>query len=155
MDTTALRAAYEELAAEVEAGGFAPPPAGGWTAAQVVAHVVTNDALLAAATRAVLAGEPHTYHNHDVVDSAQLDAFLAGAPGDFPALAERVRESGAALCALADALDAEQERTLVPMLIRDGDEVRLDRPVPWGAALGVQAGAHLPNHLAQLRALRA
>jgi hypothetical protein len=52
MDTAALRKAYEELLAEIALGGFGPPQDGEWSAAQVVAHVVTNDDLLVDTTRA-------------------------------------------------------------------------------------------------------
>jgi hypothetical protein len=154
MDTQALRAAYEDLAKEIEAGGFGAPPDGQWTAPQVIAHVLTNDAKLGETTRAVLAGSPEPYYNHDVVDSARLDAFLAEAPSDLAGLAQRVRESGDALCDLASTLDADQAATLVHMTVEDGDSVALDQPLPWGKALEIQGRAHLPNHTEQLRALR-
>jgi hypothetical protein len=89
MDTATLRKAYDELLAEIGRGGFGPPPDGEWSVAQVVAHVVTNDELLAETTRAALAGDPRPYYNHDAVDTARL----SGLGDDLGALADRLRAS--------------------------------------------------------------
>ena len=150
MDTATLRKAYDELLAEIELGGFGPPPNGEWSAAQVVAHVVTNDDLLAETTRAVLAGDPRPYYNHDAVDTARLSAL----GDDLGALADRLRASSASLCDLLDGMDETAAGTPVHMEIRDGDRTALDAPIPWGKAAEIQARAHLPNHTEQLRALR-
>lgn len=151
MDTAALRKAYDELLAEIELGGFGPPQDGEWSAPQVVAHVVTNDDLLADTTRAVLAGEPRPYYNHDAVDTARLSAL----GDDLGALAERLRLSSATLCDLLEQLDEAGAQTPVHMEIRDGDRTALDAPLPWGRAADIQARVHLPNHTEQLRGLRA
>jgi hypothetical protein len=150
MDTAELRQAYDTLLDEIEAGGFGPPPDGEWSAAQVVAHVVANDELLIVATRAVLAGAARPYYNHDAIDAARLDELGT----DLPTLAGRLRESSATLCGLVEEMDEVAAATPVHMEIRDGDRTALDAPVPWGRAVGIQARAHLPNHTAQLRALR-
>ena len=147
MDTTELRAAYESFAAEAESGGFGPPPPGEWTAGQIVAHVSRNDELLAAATAAILDGRPAGLDNRPALDLGALDSLAD------PIAA--VRASGARPCDLLDRLSDEQAATVVPVFIQDGDRVAVDRPMPWGVLMGVQAGFHLPAHGDQLRALRA
>jgi hypothetical protein len=146
MDTTGLRTAYEEFAAEAAAGGFGPPPPGEWTAGQVVAHVSRNDELLAAAAAAILDGRPAGLDNRPALDLGALDSLAD------PLAA--VRDSGARLCDLLDRLTDQQAATVVPVFIQDGDEIAVDRPMPWGVLMGVQASVHLPAHGEQLRALR-
>jgi hypothetical protein len=114
----------------------------------VVAHVVTNDDLLAETTRAVLAGDPRPYYNHDAVDTTRL----SGLGDDLGALADRLRASSATLCDLLDGMDETAAGTPVHMEIRDGDRTALDAPIPWGRAAEIQARAHLPNHTEQARA---
>jgi hypothetical protein len=152
MDTADLRQAYEVLCAEAAAGGFGPPPTGEWTAEQVVAHVATNDRLLAETTEAVLAGDPKAYYNHDAIDAARLDTVVAER-GDLGGLVELVRATSAALVALAERLD-EQNDLPVHTQIRDGDHMMVDQPLPWGQVLAMHASAHLPIHTRQLRSLR-
>jgi hypothetical protein len=146
MDTTGLRTAYESFAVEAEAGGFGPPPAGEWTAGQVVAHVARNDHLLAAATASILDGRPAALDNRPALDLGALDSLAD------PIAA--VRASGARLCDLLDRLTDEQAATVIPVFIQDGDRIAVDRPMPWGVLMGVQASHHLPAHADQLRALR-
>jgi hypothetical protein len=141
MDTTELRAAYESVAAEVDTGGFGPPPPGEWDAGRIVAHLALNDDLLASVTEAVLAGLAVGFDNR-----ASLRPE--------PATVDVLRRSGARLCDLVDRLTEEQAATVLPVLIQDGDEIAVDRPMPWGVLLGLQASFHLPAHGDQLRALR-
>jgi hypothetical protein len=152
MDTGELRRAYNVLLAEVAAGGFGAPPAGQWSAERIVAHVAANDDLLSEVTNAVLAGDPRAYYNHDAVDDAQLDALIAH-HGDLAGLATRLRATSERLCQLAERLH-EEAATPVHTHIRDGAEVRVDQPVPWGRILELQARVHLAAHAEQLRALR-
>jgi cytosine/adenosine deaminase-related metal-dependent hydrolase len=153
MDTADLRRAYESLFAEAAAGGFGRPPAGEWTAEQVVAHVAANDLLLAETTTAVLAGDPKAYYNHDAIDAARLDALVTE-HGDLAALVELARGTSGALFALVERL-GEQGDIPVHTHIRDGGEVMVDQPVPWGRVLELHASGHLPLHVEQLRSLRA
>lgn len=152
MDTSKLRQAYEALFAEAAAGGFGPPPAGEWTAEQVLAHVAANDRLLAETTEAVLAGDPRAYYNHDAIDVARLDALVAER-GDLAGLVELARGTSGALFALAERL-GEQGDTPVHTYVRDGEQVMVDQPLPWGQVLDLHAGGHLPVHIQQLRSLR-
>ena len=141
MDTTDLPKAYEGVAVEVAAGGFGPPPPGEWDAGRIVGHLALNDDLLAAVTADILAGRPVRFDNR---------ASLQPAPADLSEL----RRSGARLCELAERLTPEQAATVVPVFIQDGESIAVDRPMPWGVLLEIQASFHLPAHADQLRALR-
>ncbi|TDC60395.1 hypothetical protein E1258_14830, partial [Micromonospora sp. KC207] len=92
MDSAGLRRAYEEVLAEVTAGGFEPPGDGELSAEQIVAHLVANDELMSEATEAVLAGSPFAYYDLDAVHRPQLDALIAecaGSAGGTGAVAGR------------------------------------------------------------------
>ncbi|MBO4144007.1 hypothetical protein J5U46_28100, partial [Micromonospora tulbaghiae] len=67
MDVAELRQAYDELLAEIDAGGFGPPPEGQLSAEQIVAHLAANDELMSEATEAVLAGSPFAYYDLDTI----------------------------------------------------------------------------------------
>jgi uncharacterized protein YndB with AHSA1/START domain len=152
-DTSGLRAAYERFRAEAAAGGFGDPADGGWSAAQVVAHVTRNDDLLAEVTRALLDGRPPALDNHDASQADELDRFVAQA-GGLPGVLEEAEVSAARLCALLDRLTPEQAATAVPTHIADSGVVVVDEAVPWGAMMTVQEHRHLPMHTDQLVALR-
>jgi hypothetical protein len=153
METGVLRRAYDVLLGEIAGGGFGAPPAGEWTAEQVVAHVVTNDELLVEATEAVLAGSPYAYYNHNEVHRPQLDAVVAECAG-LAGLADRLRGSSQRFCALVDRLGAEAAGTPVATYIHDGDRIVIDEPLPWGRVVDIHQRVHLPAHTDQLRALR-
>jgi hypothetical protein len=101
-------------------------------------------------TEAILAGRPARYDNKPAIDSQSLRTFAVEAAHDLP---ERVRAAGRRLATAAGHLSQEQRETLVPARIVDGDEVVLDRAVPWGSLLHTGATRHLPLHAEQLRAL--
>lgn len=154
MSAADLAAAYEAFFAEAEAGGFGVPPAGEWTAAQVVAHVALNDGALAEVTEAVLAGEPTRFDNTAVTRAATLDAHVARI-GGLPELIAAGREAAARVVALAARLDDRTSAVAVHCHLLDGDTLVVDQPMPWGAMLlGTQASFHLPLHREQLHSLR-
>jgi hypothetical protein len=152
-DTTGLRAAYAAFHDEAAAGGFADPAEGEWTATQVLAHVVRNDALLAEVTRGLLDGASPALDNHDASQGPELDLFAAEV-GGWEGLLDEARVSAARLCDLLDRVNPDQAATLVPTHIADGAVVVVDDPVPWGAMMSVQEHRHLAMHTDQLRALR-
>jgi hypothetical protein len=152
MDAAELRTAYDVLLAEAEAGGFGPPPPGEWTAEQVVAHVAANDELLAEATEAVIAGSPYVCYNHNSIHRPQLDALVAECEG-MSGLVERVRGSSRRLCELVERLGARSSMP-VDTNIRDGDEIVVSEPLPWGRTIDIHGRVHLPWHTDQLRVLR-
>ncbi|MER7267134.1 hypothetical protein ABT344_02310 [Micromonospora carbonacea] len=180
MGSEVLRRAYDEVLAEVAAGGFGPPGDGELSAEQIVAHLVANDELMSEATEAVLAGSPVAYYDLDAIHRPQLDALVAeytgpGAPGPGPptpggpaasgglavsggpaalgGLADRLRETSRRLCALVDRLGPAAQTPVETRLHEDVD-LRVDETLPWARTLDLHARVHLPKHLAQLRALR-
>lgn len=151
----ALRAAYEAFFAVAERGGFGPPPAGEWSAGEVVAHVAVNDGLVAAVTQGLVHGRTITFDNAVSNDLAVLDAFVARADG-LTDLVDLGRRRAETVCLLLARLDDEQLATAVPCHLVDGGTLMVDQPLPWGRLmLGVQVEHHLPAHTAQLDALRA
>ncbi|MFF5171582.1 hypothetical protein ACFY3U_02975 [Micromonospora sp. NPDC000089] len=152
METAELRRAYGEVLAEVEAGGFGVPPPGRLGAEQLVAHLATNDELMTEAGEAVLAGAPFAYYDLAGVHRPELDA-LVGRCGGLDGLATLLRATSQKLCALADRLGPAAD-TPVDTHLREGFDLVVDEPLPWGRVLDLHARVHLPKHLAQLRMLR-
>lgn len=152
MDAAELRRAYEVLLAEADAGGYGPPAEGEWTAEQVLAHIAANDELLIEATKAVIAGSPYVCYNHDSLHRRQLDALVAEC-GGVAGLVARLRGSSGRLCELVERL-GPRSSTPVDTNIRDGDEIVVNEPLPWGRTVDIHGRVHLPRHTDQLRALR-
>ncbi|MFV2113521.1 hypothetical protein ACFHW0_14430 [Micromonospora sp. LOL_025] len=153
MDSGTLREAYAEVLAEVDAGGFGPPPAGQLSAEQIVAHLAANDELMTEATEAVLAGAPFAYYDLETVHRPQVDALVVEC-GGLAGLATLLRATSQKLCALTERLGAAAQ-TPVDTHLREGFDLVVDEPLPWGRTLDLHARVHLPKHLAQLRMLRA
>ncbi|MFD0786666.1 hypothetical protein ACFQZ8_22430, partial [Micromonospora azadirachtae] len=99
MESGRLRGAYEEVLAEVDAGGFGAPPADQLSAEQIVAHLAANDELMVAATEAVLAGSPFAYYDLETIHRPQVDALVAQY-GGLDGLATLLRATSGKLCAL-------------------------------------------------------
>ncbi|MEW2376165.1 hypothetical protein DER29_1241 [Micromonospora sp. M71_S20] len=153
MDSGALRGAYAEVLAEVDAGGFGPPPAGQLSAEQIVAHLAANDELMTEATEAVIAGAPFAYYDLETIHRPQVDALVVEC-GGLAGLATLLRATSQKLCALTERLGAAAQ-TPVDTHLREGFDLVVDEPLPWGRTLDLHARVHLPKHLAQLRMLRA
>ncbi|MEU9504851.1 hypothetical protein AB0D32_01030 [Micromonospora sp. NPDC048170] len=152
MDSGTLREAYEEVLAEVDAGGFGAPPAGQFSAEQIVAHLAANDELMTEATEAVIAGSPYAYYDLENIHRPQVDALVAEC-GGLDGLATLLRATSQKLCALTDRLGPAAQ-TPVETHLREGFDLVVDEPLPWGRTLDLHARVHLPKHLAQLRLLR-
>ncbi|GIJ40088.1 hypothetical protein [Micromonospora andamanensis] len=152
MEVDGLRRAYDEVLAEVDAGGFGPPPPDRYSAEQVVAHLVANDELMREATEAVLAGSPYAFYDLDEVHRPELDA-LATECGGLDGLAARLRATSNQLVVLVAQLGAAAD-TPVETHLREGFELVIDEPLPWGRTIDLHARVHLPRHLSELRALR-
>ncbi len=154
-ELAALAAAYEQFFAEAAAGGFADPPAGEWTADQVVAHVAVNDDAMATICRSLVHEGATTFDNRNANDHATLDTLVADASGTA-ALIATARQRARVLIGLLATLDDDQRASEVSCHLVDHGEVVLDRPLPWGQlAIGTQANFHLPLHTRQLQDLRA
>ncbi|HKT00975.1 MAG TPA: hypothetical protein VJT31_15720 [Rugosimonospora sp.] len=143
---------YADFIAEVLAGGFAPPPAGEWSAEQIAAHVASGHEGLIRTTEAILSGEDVAYDNADAIDMAALDRYVHEYRG-LRGLADRIAETAVTLRAFGTRLD-EHGPVTVPVRIRDGDRVVVDRPTTWTDVLKLDAEVHVQRHLDQLRALR-
>jgi hypothetical protein len=160
METSELEAAYRsvlDLAARAATGGPGPgsPGAGdgeAWGPDDVLAHLVLNDRLLARAVRSVLDGTAQPYDNLDAIELAQL-RVLTRDLGDTAGLIGGLEASSRELMALAGRLDEAQAATSVPVRILDGDRLFVDKPLPVGSLLDIQARRHLPMHTEQLREL--
>ena len=159
MDTTELEAAYRAVLDLAATPGSAPVADGAgrsagegeeaWEAHEVLAHLVLNDRLLARAVRSVLDGAAQPYDNAAAVDLADLRDLgerLGGTAGLIGALEASSRE----LLELAGRLDQAQGDTRLPARIVDGDETRVDQPLPVAGLLTIQARTHLPMHERQL-----
>lgn len=154
MDTSALESAYTRLLDVGRGGGFrAPDDAAAWPAEQVLAHVVVSDRLLAECTACLLAGGRPRYTNEPATRRVLLDE-VARAHGDVERLAGEARAGGLVLVRLVRQLDDATGATAVPTCIVDGDVTRIDAPMPWSGVLNTHAEVHLPDHTAQLEALR-
>ncbi|MFY1574615.1 DinB family protein [Verrucosispora sp. WMMD703] len=152
MEVDGLRRAYDAVLAEVDAGGFGPPPPERYSAEQVVAHLVASDELMREATEAVLAGSPYAFYDLDEVHRPELDE-LAAECGGLDGLAARLRATSDQLVALVAQLGAAAD-TPVETHLREGFELVIDEPLPWGRTIDLHTRVHLPRHLNELRALR-
>lgn len=154
MDTDALETAYKQLLEVARGGAFAAPAdRAAWPAEQLLAHVVVEDRLLAHATGELLAGNQPRHSNRPAFSPALLDE-VARACEDLPGLVAEVRRGGLVLVRLARQLD-DAAATAVPTCLVDGDEVRIDTPMPWSGVLNTHAEVDLPQRTAELEALRA
>lgn len=152
MDTTGLRRAYDDVLAEVAAGGFAPPADGELSAEQIVAHLAANDELMSEATEAVLAGSPYAYYDLEAIHRPQLNALVAE-HGGLAELTAWLRATSGRLCELVDRLGPAADTPVDTHLHEDVD-LRVSESLPWRRTLDLHARVHLPKHLTQLRALR-
>ncbi|MEV4712580.1 hypothetical protein [Micromonospora sp. NPDC049374] len=152
MEVDGLRRAYDAVLAEVDAGGFGPPPPDRYSAEQIVAHLIASDELMREATEAVLAGSPYAFYDLDEVHRPELDE-LAAECGGLDGLATRLRATSDRLVALVAKLGAAAD-TPVETHLREGFELVIDEPLPWGRTIDLHARVHLPRHLNELRALR-
>ncbi|MCM0676603.1 hypothetical protein NCC78_18200 [Micromonospora phytophila] len=153
MDGEGLRRVYEEVLAEVDAGGFGAPPEGQLSAEQIVGHLAANDELMSEATEAVLAGSPFAYYDLETIHRPQVDALVAEC-GGLDGVATLLRATSQKLVALVERLGPAAD-TPVDTHLREGFDLVVDEPLPWGRTLDLHGRVHLPKHLAQLRMLRA
>jgi hypothetical protein len=143
---------YADFIAEVLTGGFAPAPAGQWSAEQIAAHIARNQEELIRVTETVLSGDEAGYDNRVATDIAELDRYVLAYRG-LRGLADRLAETVVTLRELANRL-AERDPITVPVRIQDGDRVVVDQPLAWADVLATDETGHVHRHLDQLRALR-
>jgi hypothetical protein len=154
VDVTGLAATYAAFFDEAAGGGFHAPPAGEWSAEQVVAHVALNDLAMTAVTQAIIhAGEPH-FENHTCQDAGHLAAVIDRC-GDMDGLIGFGRACARDVMAALRRLRTEQQSQRVPCRLEHDGQVVVEAEHPWVAiAVHVQADRHLPAHIEQLANLR-
>lgn len=157
MDTTPLRDAYRDLldaAATVAKADPAPiPPAGEWTADQILAHVAIVNAATISTLSAITSGATSSYDNRVSQDAWTL-AHVIDMAGGNEGLRRRIHAQGEALCVLAGSILSETESaTLVPARLVSKDTILVDRPITARDIITGLADMELPGHAAQLRAL--
>ena len=157
METTDLRAAYDEFIEVASSGGFGSPPPQEWRAEMVMAHLAANDLRLLEVTQAVLAGDAarlDTLRLDNVGtnewDSAALEEFIAA----HPDLIGEIRKGSVTLCDAAERLDEQTAATMVPLHLVHAGSVVVDEAMPWGQFLLGAGPNHVRGHANQLRALR-
>ncbi|WP_328617900.1 hypothetical protein OHS18_18600 [Amycolatopsis sp. NBC_00355] len=153
MDTTALRAAYEKLFDAAATPGLGAAADGGWNADQVLAHVLSVDAAVAAVALGVVSGARPAFDNRVALDPANLARIIAGHAGRAD-LARHVRSQAAILCDIAGSLDEQAASVQVPALLMSGDALVLDQPIPLAALIDGLAADHVPVHTRQILALK-
>lgn len=153
MDTTALRSAYDKLLEVAARPGLGDADDGGWNADQILAHLLSVDASIAAVALGVMAGSRPSFDNRICLDSWNLDRIIAEHAGRAD-LIDHVRSQAAVLCDVADRLTEEAASVLVPTLLLSNDALVLDQPIPLAALVGGLADDHVPAHTQQILDLR-
>lgn len=155
MDTTALRAAYEKLLETAAFPDLGEATDGGWNADQILAHILSIDAGIAATALGVVSGARPSYDNRIALDDWNLSRIISEHSGRVE-LMDHVRRQALVLADIADQLNKEAEAVLVPAFFLSGkDELLLDQPITLADLINGLAENHVPDHTQQLLALRA
>ncbi|WP_093797068.1 hypothetical protein [Streptomyces sp. Wb2n-11] len=154
MDTAVLRTAYDRLLDAAATPGLGDTDDGGWNADQVLAHILSVDASIAAVALGVVAGSRPAFDNRICLDAWNLDRIIAEHSGRAD-LIDHVRSQAAVLCDIADRLHGEAASVLVPSLLLSNDVLVLDQPIPLAGLINGLAENHVPGHTRQLLGLRA
>ena len=154
MDTKTLQTAYRDFVTVAQGGTFAAPPAGEWTAAQILAHIVAADTGITSIALGVASGQRPSYDNRYSLDPWNLARLIDQSQSDLPGLVELVQLRGRLLCDIAELLSASELDTPVHCLILSGCEVMADTAQPLGRLIQGVGAVHLPRHADQLAGLR-
>ncbi|MER5383369.1 hypothetical protein ABT040_24400 [Streptomyces sp. NPDC002688] len=153
MDTTGLRAAYDKLFDIAARPDLGEAEDGGWNADQILAHLLSVDAAIAAVALGVVSGSRPTFDNRVSLDPWNLERIIAEHAGRQD-LTAHLRSQVTVLCGIADRLGEQTAAVLVPSLLLSGDALVLDQPVPLAALIDGLAEDHVPRHTRQLLDLR-
>jgi hypothetical protein len=154
MDTTALRSAYGSLLDVAAIPDLGDAGDGGWNADQILAHLLSVDAAIAAVALGVVSGSRPAFDNRISLGAWNLDRIIAEHSGRAE-LIDHVGSQATVLCDIADQLNGEAASVLVPSLILSNDALVLDQPIPLGRLIDGLAEDHVPVHAQQLLDLRA
>ncbi|TFD10057.1 hypothetical protein E3T35_13815 [Cryobacterium sp. TMT1-2-2] len=153
MITTALRSAYEKLFETASIPDLSEDGDGGWNADQILAHLLSVDAAIAAVALGVVAGSRPSFDNRISLDSWNLDRIIAAHSGRSN-LIDHVRNQATILCDIADQLNDQTSSVLIPALLLSNDALVLDQPIPLASLIDGLAEDHVPVHTQQLLDLR-
>ncbi|TFB71292.1 hypothetical protein E3O06_13125 [Cryobacterium glaciale] len=153
MITTALRSAYEKLFETASIPDLGEDGDGGWNADQILAHLLSVDAAIAAVALGVVAGSRPSFDNRISLDSWNLDRIIAAHSGRSN-LIDHVRNQATMLCDIADQLNDQTSSVLIPALLLSNDALVLDQPIPLASLIDGLAEDHVPVHTQQLLDLR-
>jgi hypothetical protein len=153
MDTTALRSAYDRFLDVAAIPDLGDAGNGGWDADQILAHVLSVDAAIAAVALGVVSGSRPTFDNRISLDAWNLDRIIAEHSGRTE-LIDHVRSQATVLCDIADQLNGEATSVLVPSLILSNDALVVDQPISLAGLIDGLAEDHVPVHTQQLLDLR-
>lgn len=149
MDTTELRSAYERLLEAAATPGLGDAADGGWNADEILAHLLSVDAGIAAVALSVVSGARPTFDNRISQDTWNLQRIIAEHSGRAE-LIDHLRRQGAVLCDIADQLSEKAASVLVPSVFVSNDTLGMDQPVPLAGLIDGLAGNHIPVHTQQL-----
>lgn len=153
MDTAELRSAYRKLLGAAADPNLGDADDGGWNADQILAHLLSVDALIAAVALSVVAGSRPTFDNRLSLDTWNLDRIITEHSGRADMI-DHVRSQAAVLCDIADQLNEKAASVLVPSLLLSNDVPVLDQPIPLARLIDGLAEDHVPVHAQQLLDLR-
>lgn len=153
MVTTALRSAYEKLLTAAARTDLGEAGDGGWNADQILAHILSVDATIAAVALGVVSGSRPSFDNRISLDAWNLDRIVADDSGRAD-LIDHVRSQSTILCDVADQLSDHASSVLIPAILLSNDALVLDQPVPLASLIDGLAENHVPVHTQQLIDLR-
>src|SRR5215472_2441428 len=150
-NTAEMREQYTAVVDLARRGGFQAPESG-WTAEQVVAHLLATTENFIAVGDGVKRGERPDCGDPEVVADDVL-ARRAAESGGLAGLAARLADAGERLAAHADSLSDAEAATPVRFTVYHEGRQLVDEPRAWGRILAGQTSFHLPLHRKQLEAL--
>ena len=153
MDTSVLRSAYDTFLDAAAITDLGEADDEGWNADQILAHLLSVDASIAAVALGVVAGSRPTFDNRICLDSWNLDRIIAEHSGRAD-LIDHVRSQADTLCDIADQLNEEAASVLVPSLLLSNDALVLDQPIPLASLIDGLGKDHVPVHTQQILDLR-
>lgn len=152
MQTQDLERAYTDFLAAARGGHYPQPQAGGWSAEQILAHLIVSDREIAAAIGRALAGNPPAFDNSASQAEPLLQAVIDAA-GNWQGLLDALEQAGHELIALASDMTDEQAALQIPIKVVSDGRVVIDGPAPLASLVRVPVDTHLRMHLQQLAAV--
>jgi hypothetical protein len=150
-DADLMQRNYATVIELARRGGFHAPEKG-WTAEQVVAHLLSTTEKFVSVGQAVDRGEQPVTGDPDVVDDQALTRRTTAA-GGLDGLTARLESASAQLVAYSAAISEGSATTEVQFVVHHDGAIIADEMRAWGKILAGHASFHLPLHIDQLKAL--